>query len=206
MCAAVHKWFIQGSGEDGGDEKSFKCQTCLALVTAHVQGFSISSMAVIVSCIWMLHLPYSLAHTMWAQCWWRPVEMQPVLASFHKRFYEGEWCHSCAECPDMYWFAYAADPPAERHRRGLWAQQVDELASLEQELDGATSAQKEGSPLGMSTGCARACWSHLAEARDVVNMRMLQLTGLHWSAFFSSYVLMAAQVSCECVCRVHWLT
>ncbi|XP_037282162.1 uncharacterized protein LOC119175062 isoform X15 [Rhipicephalus microplus] len=50
---------------------------------------------------------------------------------------------------DMYWFAYAADPPAERHRRGLWAQQVDELASLEQELDGATSAQKESpcSPL-----------------------------------------------------------
>ncbi|XP_037577443.1 ensconsin-like isoform X4 [Dermacentor silvarum] len=50
---------------------------------------------------------------------------------------------------DMYWFAYAADPPAERHRRGLWAQQVDELASPEQELNGATSAQKESpcSPL-----------------------------------------------------------
>ncbi|XP_065290595.2 ensconsin-like isoform X5 [Dermacentor albipictus] len=50
---------------------------------------------------------------------------------------------------DMYWFAYAADPPAERHRRGLWAQQVDELASPEQELNGGTSAQKESpcSPL-----------------------------------------------------------
>ncbi|XP_075553255.1 uncharacterized protein LOC142585972 isoform X15 [Dermacentor variabilis] len=50
---------------------------------------------------------------------------------------------------DMYWFAYAADPPAERHRRGLWAQQVDELASPEQELSGGTSAQKESpcSPL-----------------------------------------------------------
>lgn len=56
-------------------------------------------------------------------------------------------------CPaDMYWFAYAADPPAERQRRGLWAQQVDELASPEQELDGAAGAQKESpcSPLGMS--------------------------------------------------------
>ncbi|XP_077540130.1 uncharacterized protein LOC144152645 isoform X10 [Haemaphysalis longicornis] len=50
---------------------------------------------------------------------------------------------------DMYWFAYAADPPAERQRRGLWAQQVDELASPEQELDGAAGAQKESpcSPL-----------------------------------------------------------
>lgn len=55
-------------------------------------------------------------------------------------------------CPDTYWFAYAADPPVERQRRGLWSQQVDELASPEQELDGARSSQKEspGSPLGMS--------------------------------------------------------
>lgn len=61
-------------------------------------------------------------------------------------------------CPDMYWFAYAADPPAERQRRGLWAQQVDELASPEQELDGAAGAQKESpcSPLGMSVRAARA--------------------------------------------------
>ncbi|XP_042147668.1 ensconsin isoform X21 [Ixodes scapularis] len=50
---------------------------------------------------------------------------------------------------DMYWFAYAADPPAERQRRGLWAQQVDELASPEQELDSARGSQKESpcSPL-----------------------------------------------------------
>ncbi|XP_064488200.1 ensconsin-like isoform X7 [Ornithodoros turicata] len=44
-----------------------------------------------------------------------------------------------ASAVDMYWFAYAADPPAERQRRGLWAQQVDELASPEQEIEGARS-------------------------------------------------------------------
>lgn len=107
---------------------------------------------------------------------------------------------SCAGCPDMYWFAYAADPPAERHRRGLWAQQVDELASPEQELNGATSAQKESpcSPLGMS-GCdphlhqrlpyppmqEHAGRTHLAEARGVVNWRMVPLADLHWYSWFS---------------------
>lgn len=103
-----------------------------------------------------------------SQCVWETVRKEEVMLKDGTGHLSG----SCAGCPDMYWFAYAADPPAERHRRGLWAQQVDELASPEQELNGATSAQKESpcSPLGMS-GCAphlhqkaplpshaRACW------------------------------------------------
>ncbi|CAN7989542.1 unnamed protein product [Ixodes hexagonus] len=65
-------------------------------------------------------------------------------------------------CPDMYWFAYAADPPVERQRRGLWAQQLDELASPEQELEAARGSQKESpcSPLDRTLG------NHDCEAGD----------------------------------------
>lgn len=103
----------------------------------------------------------------------------------------------------MYWFAYAADPPAERQRRGLWAQQVDELASPEQELDGAAGAQKESpcSPLGMSVRaspspphsrgclptprCALPHWgmlagSWLATARTVVSKHGKGPVGWGW--------------------------
>ncbi|EEC18371.1 MAP7 domain-containing protein, putative [Ixodes scapularis] len=72
----------------------------------------------------------------------------------------------------MYWFAYAADPPAERQRRGLWAQQVDELASPEQELDSARGSQKESpcSPLDRTLG------NHDCEAGDAACQQQQQVS------------------------------